>query len=388
MVILLRLASATHRNRLLGIFNALGPADDWNVRLVNSEDELRRILTDEKQIDGIITFMPREEKTRRLLLTTSIPIVAIGIDPAFSGARRPNLSTICSDSALVAQAAVDYLFSLGNFASFAFIPDCGMRPWSLERAAEFAKALRASKRNCGIYRADSACDNDTTELGKFLKSLAKPAAVLVAHDARAIQLQQAARASGVRIPGDVSVISIDNDELLCEHARPTLTSIRLDSESIGRIAAQSLTRLMFGKARQRSVIRKIPPCGIVERESSRPVAPAAHLINRACLFIKSEMHRKISPADIASYLGVSRRLLDLRFRQYAQKSVTEAINDERIAKAKQLLSQTRLTAKAVMSTVGFPDPTYAHRLFKRKTGLSPLAYRANECQHRIPKGLG
>lgn len=382
MVLLLRLASATHRNRLLGIFNALGPADDWNVRLVNAEDELQRILTDEKHLDGIITFMPREEKTRQLLQSTSVPTVAIGIDPTFSGAQRPNLSTVCSDSALVAQTAVDYLFSLGSFASFAFIPDRSKRPWSVERGAEFAHALRASRKSCGIYRSDLACDDDAAELGNFLKSLAKPAAVLVAHDARAIQLLQVARASGIRIPGDVCVVSIDNDELLCEHARPTLTSISLDSESVGRIAAQSLTRLMFGKAGRKSAIRKVPPLGIVERESSRPVAPAAHLINRAYLFIKSEMHRKISPADIASYLGVSRRLLDLRFRQYVHKSVTEAISDVRIAKAKQLLDQTRLTAKAVMSAVGFSDATYAHRLFKRKTGLSPLAYRANKCQPR------
>lgn len=58
-----------------------------------------------------------------------------------------------------------------------------------------------------------------------------------------------------------------------------------------------------------------PVLEIVERESTSPLSPAAHLIVLAQDFIAANVTQNISVVDVIVHLGVSRRLTDLCFRE-------------------------------------------------------------------------
>jgi DNA-binding LacI/PurR family transcriptional regulator len=100
-------------------------------------------------------------------------------------------------------------------------------------------------------------------LKSALGSRRKPTALCCMSDMTAIHTMQGAGRLGVRIPEDLSLISID-DILLSKHVYPPLTTVAYDKTEIGRSAARLLLRLLGGESAG-SV--KILSNGIVERSS-------------------------------------------------------------------------------------------------------------------------
>ena len=87
----------------------------------------------------------------------------------------------------------------------------------------------------GGYTFDSGveCGNELIEMEQ------PPTAVFCGNDEMAVGVYKAARDAGVSIPEDLSVIGFD-DSPIAERIWPTLTSVRLPIEHMGRIAAQLL----------------------------------------------------------------------------------------------------------------------------------------------------
>ena len=83
----------------------------------------------------------------------------------------------------------------------------------------------------------------------------------------------------------------------------------------------------------------------------------------------------IKPADVVSHVGVSRSLLDLRFRQVAGKSILEDILDVRFAEVRRQLKETDRTILQIGRDCGFNDPDNLKRLFHKRFGMSMREFR-------------
>ena len=376
IVLLLRLNYTMQRNRLIGIFNAISPKDDLDIQILQTENELRDALSqnDDLKPDGIITYTPREDATRHLIANSGIPIAIMGIDKALQRSRKAKVAFIANDNASIGNHAANYLLGLGNFRSFAFVPYCPDRPWSVVRGSAFAAALAAANRDCRQYQHAADASLDFDNLTRFIASLDKPAAIFTANDERAQDVLRAAKRAKVKVPDELAVLGVDDDELICERSTPPLSSVRMDATRQGFEAAKCLKTLLRSK-RSKSLNIQIPIIGVTERASTRLIAPAAHLINRAMLYIKSEYRNDISPADVAQHLGISKTLLFLRFRQFAKTSVAEAIRNVRMEESKRLIKSTQRKINSIFRTVGFKSPIHATRLFKQQTGTTPLEWR-------------
>ena len=79
--------------------------------------------------------------------------------------------------------------------------------------------------------------------------------------------------------------------------------------------------------------------------------------------------------EIAVQLGISRRLLDLRFRQVLSKSVLQTIQESRLEKVCTLLKTTNLSINEICATSGLGTATRPYRLFKQHFGLTMSQYR-------------
>ena len=139
----LRLETASHRRRIVGIFRHVGGAGSWNIRIVPSEEGLRGLLstTDAKDIpDGIISCMPRQPDTLKAIVRSGVPFVGIGMEERDIAERKTAIGLAANDNDGIGRAAANFFLRLGNFRSYVFVPDAQERPWSLRRGAAFADA--------------------------------------------------------------------------------------------------------------------------------------------------------------------------------------------------------------------------------------------------------
>ncbi len=78
---------------------------------------------------------------------------------------------------------------------------------------------------------------------------------------------------------------------------------------------------------------------------------------------------------IANKLSISRMHLHRKLRTYYQKNASEFILDVRINKAKQLLINTNIPILIISQQIGFKDPSYFSKVFKKVVRVTPSSYR-------------
>ena len=79
--------------------------------------------------------------------------------------------------------------------------------------------------------------------------------------------------------------------------------------------------------------------------------------------------------DAIQHAGMAERTLKRRFRKATNSSMLAYIQNLRIEEAKYRLESTRYAVDEISADVGYEDPAFFRRLFKRLTGLTPSAYR-------------
>jgi LacI family transcriptional regulator len=209
---------------------------------------------------------------------------------------------------------------------------------------------------------------------RWVQRLPKPVGIFASTDIWGVQLAEVCRQTGLRVPEDVALVGVDNDDLLCEVARPSLSSIALPTERIGFEAAALLDRIL---ARERPSLRPrlLPPIGVVARQSSDVLALDDPEVAAAVRFIREHSHTSIGVKDVLRAVTISRRSLERRFQAALDRTVWEEIRRAHLERAKSLLAGTAMPMWAVAEQAGFSDPRQLSVVFRQETGLTPTAYR-------------
>ncbi|MGN0833314.1 MAG: substrate-binding domain-containing protein [Kiritimatiellia bacterium] len=365
VVIEIILSSATGRNRLQGVFDFLRGRADWNIRLPQTRKEFEQAVGE--RVDGIITSRVYSSELLRRLETGPVPVVFMDIDRQDRRQRRAIDITVANDNGGVGLAAARYLLSLGRFRSYGYVPFSAPTRWSLRRGQAFAAMMRKAGERVSVFIPEQS------ELSGWIRELPKPAALFCACDAVSRRVVEACRVARVRIPSQAVVLGVDNDELICQISRPELSSVRLDTQGEGFEAAKALHALMKGGGRSRTILMK--PLGIVERTSTNPPPPAAHLVQTALEFIAQNAVKGISADDVARHMHCSRRLLDLRFAKYHGESAHAAIVRTRLAAVRRELLHSNRKLLLIARECGFRNAAVLKNLFRKTYGLSMRDYR-------------
>ena len=101
------------------------------------------------------------------------------------------------------------------------------------------------------------------------------------------------------------------------------------------------------------------------------------LVKRATAYLQQNYARPLARWEIAEGVGVSEDYLSRVFNQELGLSPWDYLNRYRIAQAKEQLRQNHDSISQIAQRVGFPDPAYFSRVFRRLTGTSPRLYREN-----------
>ncbi len=185
---------------------------------------------------------------------------------------------------------------------------------------------------------------------------------------------QMCRQCGWRVPHDVAIIAGRNEESLCEHPRPSLTSMELGFDHIGYEAARLLDRLMDGEAPPTEPIL-LPPQGLVVRESTDFIAVEDPVMSAALEFIAANSQRNIGAGDVARATGVGLRTLQRQFREYLDRPIGREIQRVRIERAKRELTQSKRPIQDIARDVGFGRSKRMSEAFVRELGVTPREYR-------------
>ncbi len=305
--------------------------------------------------------------------------------------RTPLIDTACTlpdlkvptvdvDHAAVGRLAADY-FLERKFDYFGFFGS-ESAAYSRMRESAFRQRVAEAGHVVSSCHAEYLADLTTPALWKksalktrrWLRGLDKPAAILCCEDAPARYLADICRQVGLRIPEDVALLGSGNDDLECGLTQPALSSIAVPSQRVGYEAAALLDRLMSGEPRPREPLL-VPPLHVVTRHSTDIMAIEDEIVQAALQYIRQHAWETMSVAKLAHDIAVGRRLLERRFRSVLGRSVLEEIYRLRIARAKQLLTDTHLPIATVAEQSGFPNTRRLDVVFAKRTGLTPTAYR-------------
>lgn len=97
-------------------------------------------------------------------------------------------------------------------------------------------------------------------------------------------------------------------------------------------------------------------------------------LQRAVQYIEADYARPLSLALLAELAGVSTGHLSRLFSDWLGTTFNDYLNRCRLNAAEELLRENRLSVKEIAFTVGYQDPNYFGRIFKRYKGVAPSAY--------------
>lgn len=96
------------------------------------------------------------------------------------------------------------------------------------------------------------------------------------------------------------------------------------------------------------------------------------------LYMMEHYQDKIPIAGLAASAHVSERECYRLFQQYVRQTPTTFLLSYRIQKAKNLLATTKLSVTEISSATGFDSVSYFSKIFKRRTGMTPLEFRSGQ----------
>jgi LacI family transcriptional regulator len=377
VALLIETSSSYGRGLLKGISRYSRLHGPWSFFLEPGGQEETPPPLREWGIDGVITLF-RTRRQARQVMSTRIPVV----DLDFTLPRIVPWG-VCNDEAGVARTCAEHLFSRGlrhfGFVGWAEVAD-GISLWESQRQEVFVETVKTAGYETSVYEwparaADRAWGREQKSLARWLKTLPKPAGVMASNDQRARHVLEAARAAGIRIPDELAVIGVDNDETLCELSTPSISSVALDADTIGFQGAAMLARLMAGRRIPRRP-ELVPPLGVIARKSSDVLAMADSAVVAAVRFMEANISRPIRIADVLSAARLSRKTLEVRFRRALGRTPHEELQRRRLERVKTLLQQTDWPLKQIARAAGFTYVEHLHLIFRREVGMTPARFRA------------
>ncbi len=290
---------------------------------------------------------------------------------------RSNIySNLTGDYVGTGRLAAQY-FKKKLFTNFAFF---GVKDiiWSEERGKGFQETVISGGSRLSTYNVSPRETFDRDRILSWLKSLPKPVALFCCDDAHALYITETCNMAGIRIPEEISLLGVDNDELLCGISDPPISSVELDVERGGYQTCALLHRQILDGTRQPFNV-VINPIEVVQRQSSHLYNIKDPNVARIVDFIDGNFSSNLDMDSILGLVPLSRRSIETKFRKETGTTIYQYILKNRVEHFANLLITSDRPVFEIADEVGFGDSGNFSRIFRRMKGCSPQEYRLKNC---------
>ncbi len=364
------------RKVIAGIGRFVQSAETWRLYV---EDEPLAKMPNLKQWngDGIIANFD-DEAIVKAVSGLSIPVVGMG-GAVVDQNKKAKVPYVATDNSMIGRLGAQHLLDCG-FKSFAF---CGVKetrfnPWSKLRGEAFKACIEEAGFSCSMYAGPFVDARKWEQVQKgltdWLSQLEKPLGLMACNDTRARHVIESCRRLKLNIPEDVAIVGVDDDEVMCELAVPSLSSVRQGTDRIGYEAAKLLDQLMRGrKPRKQWIV--IEPTGVAARRSSDVLAVEDDDVATAMRFIREQLAHRPRVYDVAAKVNLSRSTLDAKFKETLGRTVHDEIESVRMRRTKDMLLKSDIPLKTIAVQCGYGNIQYMTKVFRDENGITPGAFR-------------
>lgn len=340
----------TDRLRYVGELARLDRVYGWNHQVIGPEvtpKQARQIL-DYWKPDGCIVnndALPAD-------FTKGIPTVYLHRDPKTLPRKA---ALVRYDEREIGDLAARELLQL-RLDHYAVVPDFAQSYWSAERESGFLAAMQINLKGVSVFsptvKSRQEIGMRTQAISEWLSSLPLPLGVFAVNDEIARDVVSACLHSGLCIPEDVAVVGVDNDETICEATNPTISSVAFGATALLDCIFATLDRLMANKPLSSRCV-PVQPTHVVRRMSTTRLPSHDSEVAAALDLIRQKACTGLTAADVAATFRGGLRQAQRRFKAVTGTTIVSAIVDVRLARARELLKDKRLSRMAVANQCGY-----------------------------------
>lgn len=347
----------------------------WNVQIVYRTEAMPPVTKILKEFRPIGAIVESSDCSGRLppRLFGRIPVVYLDPDPTIFGGKVPAVIHTADETA---QFALRELLSIG-VRRVAYAGTTLRIYWSEARRRAFMAAAENAGVPCDVFTSDRGPNDQIgyeRDLSDWIRTLPSGIGLLAANDRIASCVLAACRRLNIGVPSEMVVLGVDNDVNRCENETPQLSSIQLDFEHSGYQAGELLDAILSGRARRNARVT-FGPLGVMRRESTRAFPRMNPRITAAMHLIREKACEGLTAREVAKFIGGSRRLAEIRFREATGKSILQEIQAVRLEKVVLLLAHTSKPIGSIAGLCGYRSDIALRTLFSRRMGMSMQAWR-------------
>ena len=273
-------------------------------------------------------------------------------------------------------------FAKRYFKNFAFYGNKNFF-WSRARAEGYRREVERIKGSYYYFESElldsMQWSREHVELDNWLQGLPKPVALFACDDNFALQVSEMCKVNNINIPDELSLLGVDNDELICNLSHPSISSIITDDENGGYQTGKMLQNLILNKNNVPFNIN-IDPVRIELRQSTEKYNISDNYIKTVIDYINENIRLNISIDKLAEIVPLSRRNLEMKFKEATGTSVYQFILDKKVDLISTELLTTDKDLLDIAIEMGFNDVRNVYRIFKKKTGYTPVGFRKKYLQ--------
>lgn len=317
------------------------------------------------EVDGVVCLQLGKPKARFL---AGQNVSAVNICPDVPTAGLPQIS---NDQVAVGKMGARHLMDRG-YPHYAHISDDSSQ--SNQQRDGFVEEIESAGKSCEVCSLENGSSGFVLDqILNWLDQFPKPIAMMGSMDYIARHIALAVDERGLRSPGDVGILGVNNNRWSSIFASVPLSSIQMDQAKMALAAVDTLDQLMNGQTVK--PLQLIPPLRVVERQSTDAVVTQDPLVAKALQFIGDHAQQAITVEDVLAEVACSRSTLEKRMKAAIGSTVHHVITQTRVERVKHMLLTTDASTEHIAYHCGFQQQPRLYEAFKRMTGMTPGQFR-------------
>lgn len=335
------------------------------------------------QGDGCIALLENDE-TLEHFRRLKIPLVDLGLRN-----HKLKIPRVITDNAAIGRLAGEHFRDFGHREVFAIHP--GEKGMYRERLDGLRRHLEADGGKVTVLKSSQTIQHDIiNEIEAIAKARGQSLQELslgffAYHDTMASEMISLCLRRELRVPENIAVLGVDNDDLINSGLMMGLSSVDSDQEGLGAEAARLLQILLDNPEKSNSTkIYRHKPIGVVARRSTDCFAVRNPLVANALHWIQKNYYKGIQATDVAEAMGVTQQGLQKAFASSYSRSPGQEIRHQRVQAVAHLLSTTNAKLEDIAANCGYYSVNSLINSFRTSHNTTPGKFRQ---QKRAEHGL-